>query len=224
MLDEEKNVDLDNEKNEDADVDSEINSEETETSKNEASSDVDENDDKKQDEEDPYEKRLRELEAENKKKEEMLAQKNAALKEERTRRKQLEGKTTSEKSNDDLDKPLTKKEMLELMEERERKAEYRAKVEKLTENPTEQKLIQAYVEKGYNVDDAYVLANRHLIDEHKRMVSERQAEEELEGVMTHYSAGRPTGVKPGNKWENNPILRKAAEELDPEDRKYLNKI
>ena len=217
----EKDVELQDDKQEDIELDDDK-KQEDDTSKNDSQeddSDVDEDDDKKEEDENPYEKKLQELEKENEKKDEMLRQKNAALKETREKLK----KTQSKEDVKDDEKPLTKKEMLDLLEAREQKRESLEQIKELSDDPKERQLIQAYVNKGYNVNDAYVLANAHVIDEHKRMVQEEESFNNRESYLTKFSQAGAKKVKGQPQWSNNPILREAAKELDPEERKFLGK-
>jgi len=199
---------------------------EEKTSKKPSKDNDDENIDEKNEEEEksPYDLKLEELEKEKQelkddreKKDKIILQKTQALKEEREKNK----KVKKPADVDEGDKPLTRESLAEFLDERDKKKEDRDSINTLTEDPKEQMVIKAYVDKGYSVEDAYLKANSHLILEHKRMEAEEAGTEVRESFLTRFSGGLPTGKKGQPKYMSNPILKEASKELTAEERKYL---
>jgi len=235
MLDKEKNAEesVEAENNTDTEEQDSENTAGEDTSHNESESDTDTSDidtdesgeskksESNDDEDkDPYEAQLEKVQKEN---EELKRNKTAAIKEERGKRQVAEQKAkdledkANRQGNDELgddEKPLTRKELEAFWSQKE--ADQR--IDQMTTNESERKLIREYVKKGYSVDDAYLKANSHIIDEYKNAEREREQEE---GFMAGYSRPVMRGKKGAPAYSTNPIKKKAAEGLTPEERKYL---
>ena len=161
---------------------------------------------------------LKELEKEN---EELKRNKTEAIRQERQKRKEVEAKLAEKEKEDSgnqaeeaEDKPLTLKEFDALM----RKREGEEKIKQLATSESEEKLIRRYVDLGYNVDDAYLKANAHIIQETKQA---ERARLEQESVMAGYSRAVPRGKAGSPAYATDPIKKAAADGLTPEERKYL---
>jgi len=196
------------------------NSENTEEESSESQDNEDEKGESKEEEQsseseeqDPYEAKLKELEKEN---EELKRNKTEAIRQERQKRKiaeaRLAEKGTDTEDNDD--KPMTRKEFEDLMLKRENEQ----KIKQVSSTESEEKLIRKYVTLGYSVDDAFLKANSHIIQEAKEAERERL---EQENLVAGYSRAVPRGKAGSPAYATDPILKKAADGLTPEERKYL---
>lgn len=238
-MDDKKIVDETTEKNEDI-KDETLEKTEEETSKN-ASEDNSENEDntsEKQDaeekagEDNPYKKQLKEMEEKEKglktENEDLKYNKKKAIEEEREKRKDAEDKMKEMedelkiyKESDDgkvSEKYLTKEKADEYFDNKLKKQNSLNAIDKLTDNADEKAVIRKYVKNGYSVEDAYLKANAHIIKEQKGMEQEQEQGEEL---MANFSAGQSRGARGEASYKSDPIKKKAAEGLTPEEKKYL---
>ena len=174
-----------------------------------------EEDDEEGGDEDPYDKELQRLADEKKKAEAKARQKSGALKEVKAKYSTLENRLKKlEESRGSADYGKFKEEL---------KAEMRmeAEIEQITDNPKERQLIEFYVkEKNLTVDEAYALANRHVIKQMKER--EREGFEE-ESALARISAGASIGGRSAGGLKD-PILRAAAEGLTKAEREKLKNI
>ena len=181
---------------------------------------------KESEEKNPYEAKLKELEQATEKNETMMRQKDGALKEEREKRRELEKRLeeleNSSKQTKESDKkePLTADDIDAIFEKKLAKQREVQEIEDVSSDETEKKLIVKLMESGRatTVQDAKVLANAHIIDEHKSMVQEREQEE---SIMANFSAGKTYGKRVKADFEKDPVLKAAAKGMTAEERKYL---
>lgn len=207
-MENEKDVNLDEKKEENVNLDDE--------NKEEKGKNADE----EEKELDPYEEYLKKLEEQleqakaEKEKAEMIAQqKTGAINEERKKRKELEEKLNSKKEDTEK-KYLTAEELDAMLEAREAKRAQLSKVNELTDNEKERQLILKIMEvKGVSADDAYVLANAHLIKEAKQ-----KDEFDEEAFVANFSAG---GSFTASNKVVSPLVKAASEGLTEEEKKHL---
>ena len=167
-----------------------------------------------------YEEKLKQLELENK-------QKEGALKEERRLRKEAEEAaksattaTPTETTAISLeDKPLTRKDVESIMAEKLVQREMETQLGVISSDPAEQKLIRHHYENsivrtGNVANDlamAAAITNQHLIDEARRVQTEREASE---ARMAGFQGGKPSGKSGKPAYESDPRLREVANILD----------
>lgn len=176
-------------------------------------------------EKDPYEAYLEKLEAEleqtkaeKEKFETMSKQKAAAISEERTKRKALEDKLKEKPSEEDKGdkKYLTTDELDALLEAREAKREQLRMVNELTDNEKERQVILKIMEvKGVSAEDAYVLANAHLVQKAKQEVDfdEDSFLADFSASGSSFSSSRGQAI--------NPVKKMAMEGLTEAEKKFI---
>jgi hypothetical protein len=175
--------------------------------------------DKGEEELDPYEKYLKQLEEENErlkaekeKAEEIARQKSGAITEERQKRKELEDKLEKGEKEGDSSKYLTAEQLDRMLDEREAKRERLSKVNELTQNPKERELVLKIMElKNVSPEDAYILANAHIIKEAK------QEDIDEESFVASFSGGN---VSSQNGYVS-PVQKMATEGLTDAEKKKL---
>lgn len=199
-----------------ADEDTSINESESSDEGTDETGESDESESNDEADNNPYEARLKELEKEN---EEIKRNKTEAIRAERKKRQVAEAKVKQQEDGDlsEDEKPLTRKELEVFYQQKEDVK----RIESLATNESERNLISKFVEQGYSVDDAYLKANSHIIEEHKQ--AERE-QEQTEATMAGYSRAVSRGKKGSPAWSTDPIKKQAADGMSPEERKYLDKI
>lgn len=203
MDEDKKTVDLEDEKQEEETTVEETDAENVDDAKVEETED-----DATEPDDDPYEKELRRLDDERKKAETIATQKSGALKEEREKRKKLEERLEKLERQGSDAKSIVEQVRAELRQDKE--------IEALSSNPKEQQLIREYVKtKNLTPDEAYILANRHVVIEQKR----REAETDQEELALARLSGRSIS---GQSKTASALERMAAEGLTEAERKHLS--
>ncbi len=164
--------------------------------------------------EDPYDKEMRLMREAKEKSDEIARQKSGALEEERKKRgaveqrlAKLEAKIEAGLGTIDEEKIVAKlRAEISVSEE----------IKSLTSNPKEQALIKAYMaEKNLSAEDAYILANKHIVREYKQKELESDGEEI---VLARLSGG---GAGNGGQPRKSAILKAAEDGLSESERKHL---
>jgi hypothetical protein len=180
---------------------------------------VEEEETKKKEEEeeeenDPYTIQLKKIEAEKAKLSDENRQKAGALVEEKKKRGALEQRLVvlEEKiaaGSGSIDEA-------KLVERLKAEIGREDKVKSLSSNPKEQALIrELMVAKNLSAEDAYVLANKHIVDQYKEQEANTDGEEI---ILARLSGGGPAG---GVKVAKSAILKAAADGLSAEEAKHL---
>ena len=223
MTEEKKDVEETTEKKEEKKEDVEETTEKKEEEKKDKEEEVEE-EEKEEEDEDVYEARFKELENDN---EELKKNKAAAISEERGKRKKEteradEAEEKLKKKEGEEGKYLTEEEADKIFDQKLGKQREMDKVDQISSSPSEKKLILKIMEtKNVSADDAKVLANSHIIEEHQEEEREREAEED---ALSGFSAGQPKGSKGGPAYKKDAVKKKAAEGMTPEEAKYLDKV
>lgn len=175
-------------------------------------------------EEDPYEAKLKQIEADLEKEREINRQKTGALKERDEKIKALKAKKSDDDDDDfnlfddddekkeklDPSKFVSREEFDRLQNENKQKEEFAEIRPKIT-SVAEGKLIKIYMEQGLSAKDAYLKANEHLIDKVKTDAKKRIDEEneilDMSGSQNYSGTKDPSYAK-------TPLGKKTAEFLD----------
>lgn len=165
----------------------------------------------------PYEAKLKELEAENEKKAEILRQKNGALKEEREANKKWEERFTALEEKLSKENPTLDKDQIEkIILEREAKKQELDEVLPLATSDDEKKLILKLMEtKNLSAKDAFILANAHIVEE-KRKAELSEAGDKR--VMADFLGRQASG---GGSKVISQIAQVAGEGLTEAEKKHL---
>jgi len=197
------------------DIDIEKNNEEEDKSKEDESEkkDADESD---EDSEyiDPYEAELKRLEEEKTKAEAISRQKAGALKEEREKRVDLEKRLANLEAKLEKGKDVNVEEVAQRLRN---EISIDREIESLSSNPSERKLIREYMKaKNLTVEEAYVLANKHVVVEAKKKEAESDQED---AVLARLSGANPGG---GKDKIVSRFAKIATDGLTPEEAKHLD--
>lgn len=166
---------------------------------------------------DPYEAELRRLDGERKKAEDIARQKGGALEEERTLRKQAEAELKALKAkpqSEEVDKKIAEAE-----------ARIRASIQTeqqinaLTSNPKERELIRKIMEeKSLSVEDAFILANKHVVVRNRSEEDESFQEQAALAAISGLSAGGVTKrTSPFRASVESGLTEAERKNLDPDD-------
>lgn len=158
---------------------------------------------------DPYEAELQRLAKEKELSETIARQKTGALKEEKLKRQKLEERLEK------LEKGFTSVNKDELIEQLRIEIKTDTEIERLANNENEKKLIKEYVKKGLSVEDAFVLANKHVVIDARKKAMESDSEESALARLSGASFGGSTG-------RMSEITRLASEGLSEKERKHLS--
>jgi len=175
-------------------------------------------------EEDPYEAKLKQIEADLEKEREINRQKTGALKERDSKIKELKKSKEPDDDDDDFNlfdddekkekidtsKFVSREEFDRLQNENKQREEFSEIKPKIT-SVAEGKLIKIYMEQGLSAKDAYLKANEHLIDkvktESKKRIDEENEILDMSGSQNYSGTKEPSYAK-------TPLGKKTAEFLD----------